>query len=52
MLVSSRMEKEEEIEIKECITSIAVGSEEVAREIANCLNPKLREELQKEGWLQ
>jgi len=50
--VSSRMEKEEEIEIKECITSIAVGSEEVARENANCLNPKLREELQKEGWLQ
>jgi uncharacterized protein YuzB (UPF0349 family) len=50
--VSSRMEKEEEIEIKECITGIAVGSEEVAREIANCLNPKLREELQKEGGLQ
>lgn len=49
--LSSKIEKEEDIgKIRLCMRHIAWASEEVAREIVNRQNPKLREELQKRGY--
>ncbi len=48
----TKIEKEEDIgKIGWCVEGIAAASEEVAQEIINRLNPKIREELQKSGWL-
>jgi len=50
--VSNRIEREKDIaKIGGCVKVIAEASEKVARDIVNRLNPKLREELQKRGWL-
>jgi pyruvoyl-dependent arginine decarboxylase (PvlArgDC) len=48
----TKIEKEEDIgKIGWCVEGIAAASEEVAQESINRLNPKIREELQKRGWL-
>ena len=48
----TKIEKEEDIgKIGWCVEGIAAASEEVAQEIVNRLNPKLKEELNKKGWL-
>lgn len=48
----SKIEKEEDIEeIGRCVEDIAWASEVIAQEITNRLNPPLRKELQKGGWL-
>jgi hypothetical protein len=49
-LLVSKIEKEEDKgKIRSCISDIGVASKEVAQEIINRLNPKLREELRDKG---
>jgi len=46
--LSSKIDKEEDIEkVELCVSNIAMVSEKVANEIINCLNSKLKYELQK-----
>ena len=49
--LSSKIKKEKVGAIRLCMRGINEADENLAREIINRLNPKLREKLQKRGWL-